>query len=168
MSLLLSLEPVAFAAVQRDIALSDRRSFGHSLTTGSDNRRTAMRSSALTIKLNRRVHMKNLSSTSDVSAVRESLTSDFQSLVSHAEELLHATTSLSNEGVDMARQKLNDSLRQVKAQIGPVRDAAFERGKIAIDTAVDVCTRQVLADRGDRVPRRADHRLHRQPRSSKK
>jgi ElaB/YqjD/DUF883 family membrane-anchored ribosome-binding protein len=80
--------------------------------------------------------MKNLSSTSDVSAVRESLTSDFQSLVSHAEELLHATTSLSNEGVDMARQKLNDSLRQVKAQIGPVRDAAFERGKIAVDTAV--------------------------------
>lgn len=80
--------------------------------------------------------MKNLSSTTDVSAARESLTSDFQSLVSHAEELLHATTSLSNEGVDMARQKLNDSLRQVKAQIGPVRDAAFERGKIAVDTAV--------------------------------
>lgn len=80
--------------------------------------------------------MKNLSSTADVSAARESLSKDFHSLVSHAEELLQATTSLSNEGVDLARQKLNDSLRQVKAQIGPVRDLAMERGKLAVDTAV--------------------------------
>ncbi|MDB5970860.1 MAG: Membrane-anchored ribosome-binding protein inhibits growth in stationary phase, ElaB/YqjD/DUF883 [Hydrocarboniphaga sp.] len=80
--------------------------------------------------------MKNLSSAADVGAARENLASDFHSLVNHAEELLHATTSLSNETVDMARQKLNDSLRQVKAQIGPVRDAAYERGKLAVDTAV--------------------------------
>lgn len=80
--------------------------------------------------------MKNPASSIDVGAARDTLTRDFQSLVSHAEDLLHATTSLSNEGVDMARQKLGDSLRQVKAQIGPVRDAALERGKLAVDTAV--------------------------------
>lgn len=80
--------------------------------------------------------MKNLSSTADVSAARESLTSDFQSLVSHAEELLQATTTLSNEGVDLARQKLSESLSQVKSQLGPVRDKAVEQTKVAVDAAV--------------------------------
>ena len=80
--------------------------------------------------------MKNPYSSADVSAARDTLTSDFQSLVGHAEDLLHATTSLSSEGVDAARQKLNDSLRQVKAQLGPMRDAAYERSKLAVDTAV--------------------------------
>ncbi len=77
-----------------------------------------------------------LPSTADVSAARESLNSDFMALVSHAEDLLKATTSLSSEGADIARAKLNESLQAVKNQLGPVRDAAMERTKAAVDTAV--------------------------------
>ena len=80
--------------------------------------------------------MKNLPATADVSAARESLSADFQSLVSHAEELLQATTTLSGEGVDLARRKLNESIGQVKSQIGPARDAAIERTRQAVDGAV--------------------------------
>jgi ElaB/YqjD/DUF883 family membrane-anchored ribosome-binding protein len=82
--------------------------------------------------------MKNqpLASTSDVAAAREHLGNDFQSLVSHAEELLQATTTLSGETVDLARQKLSQSLSQVKSQAIPLRDAAIERSKAAADAAI--------------------------------
>jgi ElaB/YqjD/DUF883 family membrane-anchored ribosome-binding protein len=82
--------------------------------------------------------MKNppLSATSDVASAREHLGQDFQSLVSHAEELLQATTTLSGETVNLARQKLSDSLEQVKSQAIPLRDAAIERGKAAADAAI--------------------------------
>lgn len=80
--------------------------------------------------------MKNMSSTADISHARDNLSRDFQSLVDHAEQLLQATTSLKNEGVDLARHKLNESLEQVKAQIGPMRDAAVERSRLAMDASV--------------------------------
>lgn len=80
--------------------------------------------------------MKNLSATTDISAARERLASDFSSLISHAEELLQATTTLSGESVDMARQRLTDSIEQVKSQIGPARDYAIEKARMAVDQAV--------------------------------
>ena len=79
--------------------------------------------------------MKNLAATQDVTTAREHLSSDFQSLVNHAEELLLATTTLSSEGVDLARQKLSQSLQQVRTQVAPMRDAAIERARAAASTA---------------------------------
>lgn len=80
--------------------------------------------------------MKSLSASSDVSAARERLAADFSSLVAHAEELIHATSSLSSEGVDVARQKLTQSIQQMKEQIAPARDYALERTRAAVDQAV--------------------------------
>lgn len=80
--------------------------------------------------------MKTLPASNDVSAARERLAADFNALVAHAEELLHATTTLSSEGVDAARQRLTQSIQQVREQIGPARDRALERSRLAVDEAM--------------------------------
>ncbi len=53
-------------------------------------------------------------------------------LASHAEELLHNTAAISGEGIAALRNKLTESLRIAREQIGSAQSYAMDRGKQAV------------------------------------
>jgi ElaB/YqjD/DUF883 family membrane-anchored ribosome-binding protein len=69
---------------------------------------------------------------------RENLMSDFQSLATHAQDLLRATASASGEGVEQARARLLQSLRQAGDQMGEYRDYAMTEARRAMKATDDL------------------------------
>jgi ElaB/YqjD/DUF883 family membrane-anchored ribosome-binding protein len=61
--------------------------------------------------------------------------SDFRTLASHAQELLAATATYSGDGVNQAREKLMDSLKDVTEQMKEYQDYAFDQTKKAAEAA---------------------------------
>jgi len=80
--------------------------------------------------------MNEHNSQSNISDTADGLARSARDLAAHAEELLHSTASISNEGVAAVRKKLTESLRQAREQIASAQGYAMERGKQAV-TATD-------------------------------
>ncbi|MFM8547618.1 MAG: YqjD family protein [Betaproteobacteria bacterium] len=60
---------------------------------------------------------------------RERLTRDMRSLVHDAEDLLHAAQRQGVEGIASVRDRLEESLRQAKAQVSDSQALVFDRAR---------------------------------------
>jgi ElaB/YqjD/DUF883 family membrane-anchored ribosome-binding protein len=63
---------------------------------------------------------------------RDKVISDFHSLAIHAQELLKATASASGDGVEQARERLLQSLRDAGDQFNEARNYAMDQTKRAM------------------------------------
>jgi ElaB/YqjD/DUF883 family membrane-anchored ribosome-binding protein len=63
---------------------------------------------------------------------KDKLVQDFKIVVSDAEELLRATASTAGEKVAAARERVQDSLHQVKVKLAEAEDAIVLKGKQAV------------------------------------
>ena len=62
---------------------------------------------------------------------KEKLVQDFRTVVADAEELLKATASQAGEKVAVARERIQDSLHQVKVKLAEAEDVIVQRSKQA-------------------------------------
>ncbi|MGQ0503643.1 MAG: DUF883 family protein [Panacagrimonas sp.] len=60
---------------------------------------------------------------------RDRFVSDLQSLSTHAQELLHVTSTVSGEGVAAAREQLKESVRIARENLKQLQGEALERGR---------------------------------------
>jgi ElaB/YqjD/DUF883 family membrane-anchored ribosome-binding protein len=63
---------------------------------------------------------------------KDKLVQDFKIVVADAEELLRATASTAGEKVSAARERVQDSLHQVKVKLAEAEDAIVQKGKQAV------------------------------------
>lgn len=63
---------------------------------------------------------------------KDKLVQDFKIVVADAEELLRATASTAGEKVAAARERVQDSLHQVKVKLAEAEDAIVLKGKQAV------------------------------------
>lgn len=71
----------------------------------------------------------------DTAVTKEKLAEDLKIVISDAEELLRATASQAGEKVATAREKVQDSLQRVKAELAEVEDVLVEQGRQAARVA---------------------------------
>jgi len=71
----------------------------------------------------------------DTVVTKEKLAEDLRIVISDAEELLRATASQAGEKVATAREKVQDSLQRVKAELAEVEDVLVEQGRQAARVA---------------------------------
>jgi ElaB/YqjD/DUF883 family membrane-anchored ribosome-binding protein len=71
----------------------------------------------------------------DTAVTKEKLAEDLKIVISDAEELLRATASQAGEKVAAAREKVQDSLQRVKAELTEVEDVLVEQGRQAARVA---------------------------------
>jgi ElaB/YqjD/DUF883 family membrane-anchored ribosome-binding protein len=71
----------------------------------------------------------------DTAVTKEKLAEDLRIVISDAEELLRATASQAGEKVATAREKVQDSLQRVKAELAEVEDVLVEQGRQAARVA---------------------------------
>jgi len=69
--------------------------------------------------------------TPDTDVTTEKLAQDLKMVISDAEELLRATASQAGEKVSVAREKIQDSLRNAKVKLAEVEDILIDQGKQA-------------------------------------
>lgn len=62
---------------------------------------------------------------------REKLVADFRSVVSDTEELLRATADQSGERITVARERVEERLRDSKRRLDELEDSALERARAA-------------------------------------
>jgi ElaB/YqjD/DUF883 family membrane-anchored ribosome-binding protein len=71
----------------------------------------------------------------DTAVTKEKLAEDLKIVISDAEELLRATASQAGEKIATAREKVQDSLQRVKAELSEVEDVLVEQGRQAARVA---------------------------------
>lgn len=71
----------------------------------------------------------------DPAATKEKLATDLKIVISDAEELLRATAGQAGEKFAATRQKVQDSLERVKAELAEVEDVLVEQGRQAARAA---------------------------------
>lgn len=64
------------------------------------------------------------------------LARDFRTLTTHAEELLQATKGATGESVDMARQRLTETLQQARERLSATESRFMEQGRNVANTAI--------------------------------
>lgn len=69
--------------------------------------------------------------TADTAVTKEKLAQDLKIVIADAEELLRATASQAGEKVSVARDRIQESLRQAKIKLAEVEDALLDKGKQA-------------------------------------
>ena len=69
----------------------------------------------------------------EATVTRDKLVQDFKIVVADAEELLKATASQAGEKVSVARERVQDSLRQAKVKLAEAEDVIVLKGKQAVD-----------------------------------
>jgi len=69
--------------------------------------------------------------TTDTAVTKEKLAQDLKIVIADAEELLRATASQAGEKVSVARDKIQDSLRQAKLKLAEVEEVIIDKGKQA-------------------------------------
>jgi ElaB/YqjD/DUF883 family membrane-anchored ribosome-binding protein len=69
--------------------------------------------------------------TPDTAVTKEKLAQDLKIVISDAEDLLRATASQAGEKVSVAREKIQESLRQAKVKLAEVEDILIDKGKQA-------------------------------------
>lgn len=67
-----------------------------------------------------------------IAEASHSISNDFRSLINHTEQLLQATASASGEGVDLIRERINDSLARAKARLAALEDDAVRKGRMVV------------------------------------
>ena len=67
----------------------------------------------------------------DTAVTKEKLAEDLKIVISDAEELLRATAGQAGEKFAATRQKVQDSLERVKAELAEVEDVLVEQGRQA-------------------------------------
>jgi len=70
--------------------------------------------------------------TDPVRDARDQLVSDLQMLTTHAQDLLHATRSLSGDAAKLARERLDESLAVARQQLEQLRQTADQRSRTAL------------------------------------
>ena len=73
--------------------------------------------------------------TPDTAASAEKLAQDLKIVISDAEELLRASSSLAGEKVFAARDKIQDSLHHARLKLAEVEDVLIDEGKHAARAA---------------------------------
>lgn len=68
-------------------------------------------------------------------SARERFVTDLQTLSSHAQELLHVTSTLSGEGVTAAREQLAQSVRAAGETLTRLQNEAMDRGRKVAEQA---------------------------------
>ncbi|HZP13199.1 MAG TPA: DUF883 family protein [Nevskiaceae bacterium] len=63
---------------------------------------------------------------------RDKILSDFKSLATHAQDLLHATASYSGDGVTAARERLLESLDEARDQLREAQEYAIDQTRRAM------------------------------------
>ncbi|MGH8641372.1 MAG: DUF883 family protein [Burkholderiales bacterium] len=71
----------------------------------------------------------------DTAVTKEKLAEDLKIVISDAEELLRATAGQAGEKFAATRQKVQDSLERVKAELAEVEDVLVEQGRQAARVA---------------------------------
>ncbi|MGQ0699305.1 MAG: DUF883 family protein [Panacagrimonas sp.] len=73
--------------------------------------------------------MNETTTTATDSTARDRFVTDLQTLSTHAQELLHVTSTVSGEGIAAAREQLKESIRMVKENLVRMQNDAMERGR---------------------------------------
>ena len=68
----------------------------------------------------------------EATVTKDKLVQDFKIVVADAEELLRATASTAGEKVAAARERVQDSLHQVKVKLAEAEDVIVQKGKQAV------------------------------------
>lgn len=69
------------------------------------------------------------STTTPSGNARDRFVADLQSLSTHAQELLHVTSTVSGDGVAAAREQLKESVRIARENLKQLQGEALERGR---------------------------------------